>query len=377
MPTLFRVLFPVSLLALLPSPAAGQVTAITDCEPEGPARPICGFQNPEDLVALPGGEAILVSEYGGMEGDIPGALALLPLDTEERRELFRGGDADGAEPVWGDPACPGPPPPAFSPHGIHLSERDGALQLLGRAARRARVHRVLRGHRRGDRLERGLARLRRGPRVGLAQLGGGAARRGLRDHPHDDAPAGRRGPALGAPAGRGPRARLRARVAAGARLRDPRRQRGRHAQRHRDLDRRQPRLRERRRPGPPHRPRDRRDRAQRDAGRSRQRPLGPPTAACWSPPWRARDGTSWPSASTSRAAPAPSASASSPSIPNRWRSRSSTPTRGRPWAAAPSGWWSAGSCSWARSPETASCASRSTEGGGGETRSATTLTGAR
>ena len=130
MPTLFRVLFLGSLLAALPAQAAAQVTAITDCEPEGPARPICGFQNPEDLVALPGGEAILVSEYGGMEGDVPGALALLPLDTEERRELFRGGDADGTEPIWGDPACPGPPPPAFSPHGIHLSERDGTLQLL-------------------------------------------------------------------------------------------------------------------------------------------------------------------------------------------------------------------------------------------------------
>lgn len=130
MPTLFKVLFLGSLLAALPADAAGQATPITTCEPEGPARPICGFQNPEDLVALPGGEAILVSEYGGMEGDVPGALALLPLDTEERRELFRGGDADGAEAVWGDPACPGPPPPAFSPHGIHLSERDGALQLL-------------------------------------------------------------------------------------------------------------------------------------------------------------------------------------------------------------------------------------------------------
>ena len=111
--------------------ASGQVEAITGCEPVGSAKPICGFQNPEDLVALPGGEAILVSEFGAMEGDTPGGLALLVLDTEERRELFRGGDADGTEPVWGDLAYPGPPPPLFSPHGIHLSERaDGALQLL-------------------------------------------------------------------------------------------------------------------------------------------------------------------------------------------------------------------------------------------------------
>jgi hypothetical protein len=104
---------------------------ITTCEPKGPARPICGFQNPEDLVALPGGEAILVSEYGAMEGDRPGDLALFVLDSDERRVLFRGGDADGVASTWGDPACPGPPPPAFSPHGIYLSTRpDGALQLL-------------------------------------------------------------------------------------------------------------------------------------------------------------------------------------------------------------------------------------------------------
>ena len=111
---------------------AAQVQAVTTCEPEGPARPVCSFTNPEDLVALPGGEAILVSEYGGMEGRVPGALALLVLETDQRRELFRGGAAGGAAtPGWGDPACPGAPSAAFSPHGIHLSTRDdGALQLL-------------------------------------------------------------------------------------------------------------------------------------------------------------------------------------------------------------------------------------------------------
>ena len=60
--------------------------------------------------------------------------AALPCWCSTRRsagELFRGGDADGTRPTWGDPRCPGPPPPLFSPHGIDLSEReDGALQLL-------------------------------------------------------------------------------------------------------------------------------------------------------------------------------------------------------------------------------------------------------
>lgn len=108
-----------------------QPTAVIDCVPEGPARPICRFQNPEDLVALPGGQAILVSEYGAMEGNRPGRLSLFVLDSEERRVLFEGGDADGTRASWGDAACPGPPTKAFSPHGIHLSQRsDGAMQLL-------------------------------------------------------------------------------------------------------------------------------------------------------------------------------------------------------------------------------------------------------
>jgi hypothetical protein len=105
--------------------------ASTSCEPKGPARPICGFQNPEDLVALPGNEAILVSEYGSMAGDHSGDLAIFVLESEERRVLFRGGDAAGSQPTWGDPSCPGPPSVAFSPHGIHLSTRpDDSLQLL-------------------------------------------------------------------------------------------------------------------------------------------------------------------------------------------------------------------------------------------------------
>jgi len=105
---------------------------ILSCEPVGNARPICGFKNPEDLAPLPGDEALLVSEYGEVEGGKPGDLALLVLATDARRVLFRGGDAKAApKPGWGDPNCPGPPPAAFSPHGIDLARRpDGKLQLL-------------------------------------------------------------------------------------------------------------------------------------------------------------------------------------------------------------------------------------------------------
>lgn len=131
MRTNFCIFVVVLLLALVLPGEAGQPDPITTCEPIGAATPICGFQNPEDLVVLPGEQALLVSEYGGMEGHRPGWLSLFVLDTEERRVLFRGADAAGEQPVWGDAACPGPPSASFSPHGIHLSRReDGAWQLL-------------------------------------------------------------------------------------------------------------------------------------------------------------------------------------------------------------------------------------------------------
>jgi hypothetical protein len=109
---------------------AGGAEPVLSCDPVGNARPLCGFQNPEDLVALPGGAALLVSEFGGLMGERPGAIARLDLAGEARSVLYRGGDGGEARPGWGDPACPGAPA-AFSPHGIDLVRRDdGALALL-------------------------------------------------------------------------------------------------------------------------------------------------------------------------------------------------------------------------------------------------------
>ena len=109
-----------------------ELQAILGCDSQGNAHPICGFSNPEDLAPLPGDQALLVSEYGGNEGQHPGGLVLFAIESEERRVLFRGGDTrDAPMAGWGDPSCPGAPSPAFSPHGIDLVRRDdGKLQLL-------------------------------------------------------------------------------------------------------------------------------------------------------------------------------------------------------------------------------------------------------
>lgn len=120
-----------SLLILVAATVATATEPITGCEASVDQRPVCSFHNPEDLAPLPGGEALLVSEYGTLEGTRQGGLALFVLASDERRILFKGGDATGpAAEGWGDPACPGPPPPGFSPHGIDLARRvDGKLAL--------------------------------------------------------------------------------------------------------------------------------------------------------------------------------------------------------------------------------------------------------
>ncbi|MEM7410697.1 MAG: SMP-30/gluconolactonase/LRE family protein [Myxococcota bacterium] len=117
-----------ALAAGLISFGCASVEPITGCDPVGDVTPLCGYQNPEDLALLPDGRSVLVSEYGGMDGEHQGLLSRLDLETGERHPLYAGGG--NGEARWGDPACEGPLE-ALTPHGLDLSERsDGRLQLL-------------------------------------------------------------------------------------------------------------------------------------------------------------------------------------------------------------------------------------------------------
>lgn len=106
--------------------------ALLDCQDMNGMRVYCGYQNPEDLVPLPGGEFLLVSEMGEFMADTPGGLSLLNLDSGAREEISI---------VWPEPGsaslgrgaadCPSPDVAAFSPHGVDLTALDdGTLQLL-------------------------------------------------------------------------------------------------------------------------------------------------------------------------------------------------------------------------------------------------------
>ena len=104
-------------------------TDLLDCLPSADMTVHCGFQNPEDLVALPGEQFLIVSEMGEFLTDAPGKLSLLNLSSGSREALNIDWSVQSNK--RGDIACPAPDIASFSPHGIDLTSLNGGgLQLL-------------------------------------------------------------------------------------------------------------------------------------------------------------------------------------------------------------------------------------------------------
>ena len=112
---------------------------ISDCEARDGVTPICGFLNPEDLVALPGTDWLIVSQgtfASGAEGD--GSLVAYRPSDGARAHLYPSDSGRSASPVsyqhregWGDTSCPGEPDPAlFAPHGIDLAKGASGRSVL-------------------------------------------------------------------------------------------------------------------------------------------------------------------------------------------------------------------------------------------------------
>ncbi len=111
----------------LPQPVTA--TELLSCEPMAGMTPHCGYQNPEDLVQIPGTELLIVSEMGEFMADSPGDLSLLNTTTGSRETLTIDWSSTGV--TWGEDDCPPPDPAALSPHGIDLTIRDdGDMSLL-------------------------------------------------------------------------------------------------------------------------------------------------------------------------------------------------------------------------------------------------------
>jgi hypothetical protein len=104
-------------------------TDLLDCSAMDGVSVYCGYQNPEDLVLVPGGGLLVVSEMGEFMLDTPGRLSTLDLATGARGAIDIDWSAAGA--AWGEADCEAPDVAAFSPHGIDLGTRsDGSHQLL-------------------------------------------------------------------------------------------------------------------------------------------------------------------------------------------------------------------------------------------------------
>lgn len=102
----------------------------TSCKPTDQLTPLCGVQMPEDLAVLPQDGGIIIGEYGDM-GHLSGALSWyqpgpgLPfIRLADNNNIAPGAGSEN----WGEADCP--MPDQLSPHGIHLSRRGAALQLL-------------------------------------------------------------------------------------------------------------------------------------------------------------------------------------------------------------------------------------------------------
>lgn len=110
------------LLVLVLAGCSDDAPLVNGCVAVGDMAPVCGFTRPEDMVLLPDGRTLLISQTGGVNDSSQGSFVLFDTVNETITRLPAPDVID--EPLWGDPSCTVPPGDAFSPHGIDLSQRD-------------------------------------------------------------------------------------------------------------------------------------------------------------------------------------------------------------------------------------------------------------
>lgn len=130
-------------LALLAFTGCASHTPLPECAPGDGATPVCGFQNPEDLVGLDDGW-LLISQ---MElADEPGSLVAFRPADGARSILWPTDETSARE--TGDASCASPAPDSFAPHGLDMS-RDRRMLLVVNHGGRESIERFEIGERDG------------------------------------------------------------------------------------------------------------------------------------------------------------------------------------------------------------------------------------
>jgi sugar lactone lactonase YvrE len=107
---------------------SSEVTPIQDCVAAHRIEPICEFHNPEDLVLLPDGGGLVVSQ-APQEGLANGTLVRYQPSSGAIDVLFPGAALPDQR-DWGEADCEPPIAVEFAPHGIDLVARDDGQTAL-------------------------------------------------------------------------------------------------------------------------------------------------------------------------------------------------------------------------------------------------------
>lgn len=109
---------------------SSSVTPVSGCSSADGIEPVCEFRNPEDIVAVPPGDWLLVSQMAESSGRPAGSIAAYQPASGRIEVLFPVGEFDDVR-DWGDAECARPSIEQFAPHGIDIETRaDGAQELL-------------------------------------------------------------------------------------------------------------------------------------------------------------------------------------------------------------------------------------------------------
>jgi hypothetical protein len=119
----------LGLLSIAVGGCESAVTPVQGCRADSGLEPDCRFQNPEDIVRVPGTDWLVVSQFGAMDGSRHGSLAAYQPSTGRLEQVFPGGEFDDDR-RWGDAACPPPDAASFSPHGIDLDVHPSGRAML-------------------------------------------------------------------------------------------------------------------------------------------------------------------------------------------------------------------------------------------------------